>query len=204
MSNMEGKKSVEEKVPPKEKLITMTEEQLADLRKSILEETSEILKEMSDERDRLRAQLERDSALKQVENKGQFADPSLRVIRNGTLSPVDHQSAVAAPYINDPSMKYRFINRTNEALYALRRHQGYEPILDEDGNEVRYMDGLLTKMPMRKYEETILAERNARKLLKKQAAKNASENFVEIARREGVEVTGDGLKVDVTRGSNKE
>ena len=201
MSNM---KSVEDKVPPKEKLITMTEEQLAELRKSIVKETAEILKQEDDKRERLRVQLERDSALKKVDNKGQFADPAMRVIRSGTLSPVDHQSAVAAPYTTESSMKYRFINRTNEALYALRRHQGYEPILDESGNEVRYMDGLLTKMPMRKYEETILAETRARKMLKKQAAHNAAENFAEMARREGVEVTGDGLKVDITRGSDKE
>jgi len=190
--------TVETLVPPKEELLTMTKEQLDGLKEVIISETAAKMMMDPDFRDKLRLQLERDSAIRIVENQGQFADPALRVVKSGSLGPVDHQEAVAAPHKTDPSMTYRFINKDNEALYQLRRYQGYEPIRDEKGNEVRYMDGVLAKMPKRKYDDTIGAEREARKMLKKQGAKNTADNFIEMGRRQGVKVES-SVKVDVTR-----
>lgn len=190
--------SVENMVPPKEQLIQMTPEQLKELREQIVKETTEKMME-SDYVDRMRASLERDSALRKVDNQGQFADPALKVIRSGSLAPIDHQEAVVAPHKTDSSKKYRVVNKANEELYQLRRYQGYEPVRDEDGNEVRYMDGVLAAMPKARYEETIEAQTNARKMLKKQAAKAQTEKFIEMGRRSGLEVTGSGIQVDVGR-----
>lgn len=194
--------SVENLVPEKEELVQMTKEQLEDLKRVIIEETSAKMMMDPDFRDKLRLQLERDSAIKKVNAKGQFADPALKVIQSGSLTPVDHQEAVAKPYKTDPSKTYRFINKDNEALYQLRRYQGYTPIKDESGNEVRYMDGVLADMPKAQYDETVGAQREARKMLKKQAAKNAHENFIEMGERMGLKTEG-SIKIDVAKDSKE-
>lgn len=191
-------KPIESIVPPREDLITMTPEQLAELKQQIIAEATKAITE-GDYFERMRVSLERDSALREVENKGQFADPALKVIRSGSLTPIDHQEATVAPFKTDPSKMYRVINKANEELLQLRRFQGYEPVKDADGNEVRYMDGVLAEMPKRKYEETIGAQVQARKLLKRQGSKNAANDFIEMGRRSGLKVEGDGVKVDVSR-----
>lgn len=190
--------TVEGMVPPKDKLITMTEEQLESLKALIVEETAAKMTMDPDFRSKLRLQLERDSAIKVVDARGQLQDPALRVIQSGSLGPIDHQEAVAAPHKTDPSMTYRFINKDNEALYQLRRYQGYEPVRDAKGNEVRYMDGQLAKMPKAQYEDTIGAQTRARKMLKRQASKDSADNFIEMGRRMGLKTEG-GVKVDITK-----
>jgi hypothetical protein len=198
MAKLSKENTVEKLVPPKEELVSMTDEQLEALKKTIVEETAAKLMMDPDYRDKLRLQLERDSAIRRVEHRDQFADPALKVMQSGSLGPIDHQEAVAKPYKTDPSKTYRFINKDNEALYQLRRYQGYEPIKDDSGNEVRYMDGVLAQMPKAQYDETIGAQTKARKMLKKQAAADAKENFKEMGRRLGIETEGH-VSVDVQK-----
>lgn len=191
--------TVQAMVPPKEELITMTREQLEELKRSIIEETARRMED-APYMERIKLALERQEATREVDVQGQFADPALRVITGGSLAPLDHQEALARPYKTDPSMVYRFINKTDDNLHRLRRAQGYEPIRDANGNEVRYMDGVLAQMPREQYDETIGAQTKARKILKKQASKKHSEEFIEMGRREGLKMLGDGVKVDITRG----
>lgn len=191
--------NVEELVPDKEDMLMMSVEQLNEIKQQIAAETAKMLAESPDMIEKLRLTLERDSAIKKVDARGQFADPALKIIQSGSLAPLDHQEAVAKPHKTDPSKVYRFINKTNEALHELRRHQGYEPVKDEDGNEVRYMDGVLAAMPKERYDQEIRAQTEARKLLKKTSARKAAEEFKEMANRQGSGSIGHGVKVDVDK-----
>ena len=195
---LDPENTVEKLVPPKEELLTMTMEQLKELKEIIIEETSAKLLMDPDYREKLRLQLERDSAIRKVEARGDFADPAVKMIRSGSLTPIDHQEAVARPYKTDPSKTYRFINKDNATLYQLRRYQGYQPIKDAEGNEVRYMDGVLAEMPKAQYEATIGAQTQARKMLKKQAAKDAHDNFLEMGARMGLKTEGN-VQIDIAK-----
>lgn len=199
LKNVREQGSVEELVPPKEELLTMTRAQLDEIKQQIVAETARKLSEDPDMVEKLRLTLERDSAIKVVENKGQFADPALKVIQSGSLAPLDHQEAVAKPHKTDPSKVYRFINKADENLYSLRRHQGYEPIKDETGNEVRYMDGVLATMPKERYDREIRALTEAKKILKRTSARKAADDFKELAAREGSGSVGHGVRVDIEK-----
>jgi len=189
--------SVEELVPDKDELITMSVEQLTMLKDRIMAETAQALAGDVDFMAKLRLQLERESALRTVENQGQFQDPALKIIQEGPLGPVDHQEAAIAPYKTDKSMNYRVINHRDETLRALRDYQGWKAVRDADGNVVRFMDGTLAEMKKTRFDETIGARVRANRILRGSLGENEAENFKEKAAQEGLKTFGDGLKVDI-------
>ena len=194
------KKAVQELVPEKEQLITMTPDELEELKKRIIEETARQIMESPDHIERLRISMEKASALRDVENRKEYADPALVIMQSGPLGPIDHQEAVAAPFKTDPSMAYRFINHMDDTIRAVRAAQGWEPVLDEKGNVVRHMDGTLAKMPKRKKKDTLDARVEANKRLRKQSVHLEAQRFKEAAARQGVQTTGNGLQFDKTVG----
>ncbi len=188
--------SVIDKVPDKEELVTMSTSALTELKDKIVAETTIMIMESEDFREKLRLQLEQASALREVENQGQFGDPGVKMAESGSLGPIDHQEAVVGPYKTDKLMKYRVINNHDDALNALRRYQGWKPVLDVDGHEVRYMDGTLAGMPKMKYDETIGARITANKLLRGQKSADQAAKFADEGAKDGLQTFGDGLKLD--------
>lgn len=188
--------SVIDIVPEKEELITMSASALTELKDKIVAETTQMIMESEDFREKLRLNLEQASALKTVENQGQFADPGVRMVQSGSLGPIDHQEAVVGPYKTDKLMKYRVINNHDDTLNALRRYQGWHPVLDVDGHEVRFMDGTLAKMPKEQYDETIGARITANKLLRGQKQADRARTFAEEGAEDGLQTFGGGLKLD--------
>ncbi len=188
--------SVIDKVPDKEELITMSASALTELKDKIVAETTQAIMESEDFRERLRLQLEQASALRTVDKQGQFSDPGVKMVQSGSLGPIDHQEAVVGPYKTDKLMKYRVINNHDDTLNALRRYQGWKPVLDVDGHEVRYMDGTLAEMPKIKYDETVGAHIQANKLLRSQTQTGRAEKFAEEGAKDGLQTFGDGLKLD--------
>lgn len=189
--------SVESLVPEKDALITMSPDQLQTLVAKVQAETAALMADSPDFINKVRLQLEQNSALRTIENQGQFADPGVKVMQSGPLGPIDHQEAVIRPHMTDPSMKYRVINHRDETLYAIRRYQGYEPVRDAEGHEVRFMDGQLAQMPKDHYNETIGARVVANKALRRGAGLAESERFKDEARSKGFKTFGEGLKIDV-------
>lgn len=184
-------------VPPNEELITFTADEIEKLKASIVEETTTKIMESPDFRERLRLQLEQSSAMRSIDIRDRVADPALIVMQSGPLGPIDHQEAAVAPFKTDKSMKYRVINHRDETLNAVRRYQGWEPVRDKDGHEVRFMDGTLASMKIAKYDETIGAQTRAKKMLRRQSAELETERFKETAQSKGFETFGEGLKIDV-------
>lgn len=182
-------------VPPKEELVSMTKDEMDILVKNIEEKYAKKFEEAMDSVERLRTSLEKDSELQYVKNRGQFADSDIEIRQLGPLGPVDHQMGVIKSSGVEDKLKgkqARFVNN-NPELRALRRHQGYEPVLDKDGNEVRYMDGTLMAMPEERYKETIVKPRTQRKALHKRSLRT---RFDETARKAGIETFGDGIQYD--------
>lgn len=188
--------SIIDGVPDKEELVTMSASALIELKDKIVAETTMMIMESEDFREKLRLQLEQASALRTVDKQGQFSDPGVKMVQSGSLSPIDHQEAVVGPHKTDKSMKYRVINNHDDTLNSLRRYQGWIPVLDVDGHEVRFMDGTLAKMPKEKYDETIGARVTANKLLRGQAQATRAKEFAEQGAKDGLSTFGDGLKLD--------
>ena len=189
--------SVESLVPDKEELITMSANQLEALVGKVQAETAALMADSPDFIAKIRLQLEKNSALNTIANKGQFADPRVEVRQLGPLGPIDHQEAVIHPHMTDPSMKYRVINHRDETLYAIRRYQGYTPVRDAEGHEVRFMDGMLAQMPKDHYNETIGARVAANRALRHSRGHAESERFKESAASQGFKTFGEGLKIDI-------
>ena len=86
----------------------------------------------------------------------------------------------------------RFVN-TRSDMRSLRRFQGYDPILDADGKEARYMDGVLMGITKERHKEEIQKPREERKRFR---AESIGARFKEDAAKAGVEVIGEGIVYD--------
>ena len=86
----------------------------------------------------------------------------------------------------------RYVN-TRSDMRSLRRFQGYEPILGDDGKEVRYMDGVLMGITKNRHKEEIQKPRDERKRFR---AESVGARFKEDAAKAGVEVIGEGIVYD--------
>lgn len=182
-------------VPDKEEMVNMSKDQLEELKKEIRSEYEKKFEELEDRYDKLRLAMERDDALKKVSAKGEFADPKLVIRQDRPLGPIDHQEAAIENSGVRDQLKGkvpRFVS-TNPELRSLRSAQGYRTVKDKNGDEVRYMDGVLMAMPAEQYEETIKAPKKARKQLYRDSIR---QRFEEKAEQFGVSVEGDGVKID--------
>lgn len=194
-TTMKSDNRFDKSVPEKDKLVTMTKEELEDLVNDITKEFREELEKTSNRTEALQIALEKDSAIAKVNAKGQYADRDLSITQLGPLGPIDHQKAAIVNAGVDDQLKdkaYRFVS-TNPELRALRRSQGYEPILDSRGNEVRYMDGTLMAMSKAKHQELVRKPVETRKAIHRAAIKQEFENK---AIRAGVVPTGEGIVLD--------
>lgn len=125
-------------------------------------------------------------------NVGAPKKPGIRVSKRSHNVP-DHQSILVEANKDKLKGKVgRFVN-TRSNMRSLRRYQGYEPIIGGDGEEVRYMDGVLMAMPEKRHEEEIQKPREERKRFR---AESIGAKFKEDAAKAGVEVIGDGITYD--------
>lgn len=179
----------------KEELVTMSREELKSLMTETMEEYKNKIEAAEGEIERLKATYERDEDIKYLRNRGQFADKDIEIKQRGPLGPIDHQQVAIKNADVEKKLKgkrARFVS-TNSELHSLRRAQGYEPVLDKEGNEVRYMDGVLMAMPEERYKKEILEPNRARRELHRRAIR---ENYEEAGRRRGVETFGEGIQFD--------
>lgn len=106
--------------------------------------------------------------------------------------PVDHQKLAADPHRERPDLQghvLRFCNNKPD-IRSLRRSQGWNPVLDADSNEVRYMDGVLMSMEKNKYQKTWLKPKKDKKTFREHA-REISERFHNRGKELGVETYGD-------------
>ena len=105
----------------------------------------------------------------------------------------DHMSILADAHKGKLKDKIgRFVNNRPD-MRSLRRYQGYDPILDDKGKEIRYMDGVLMGIPIEKHKEEIQKPREERKRFR---AESVGSRFKEDAAKAGVEVIGEGITYD--------
>lgn len=182
-------------VPKKEEMVTMSKADLEKLLSDVRSDFEKRIAESDDRIEKLKLKYEKESAEKHIRTKGEYADKDLKIRQVGPLGPIDHQArSIDVAGVRDKlkGKRARFVS-TNAELRSLRRSQGYEPVLDKEGNEVRYMDGTLMAMPADRYENEIAEPARVRKELHKRAITN---RFREDAAAAGVEVIGDGIKYD--------
>ena len=178
-----------EELIQREDLVQMTHEQLAQLKADIVSEFDQRIRDAEDRFKALEETYKKQEALAFVDRRGEPTGvEGVEIMQRGPLGPIDHQGRIVKEYADKlKGKKARFVTTSDPELRALRRSQGYEPVRDEDGNEVRYMDGVLMAMPERKYEETIKAPKIARK---KRHAAGIENKFKETAEALGVESHG--------------
>lgn len=196
------KEQVPDKFPDKEEVVTMTKSELEELKESIRESMRDEIREATGP-DKLKKILEQNSVIKDLTDSGEERiGGRVQVNSNPTLAnmkPIDMQARIAKEYADQLKGKVpRFVS-TNAELRSLRRFQGYEPVRDAEGNEVRYVDGVLMGIPAERYAEEIEKPRQQRKAM---AKPDRTEQFFEKVREAGLEPYGDGITYDqeVTNG----
>lgn len=186
-------------VPEKEEIVKMTKEELEKLIQGVKDSFAEQIKEATGP-DKLRAVLEQNSMINEIKNAGEDrVGGKVKVLRNpatlANLKPLDRQQALAREHAEQLKGKVpRFVNNDAD-LRAMRRYQGYEPVLDSDGNEVRYVDGVLMAMPEKRYTEEIEGPRRARKALAEESRKSEFQERLQGV-SDSVEVFGSGITYD--------
>ena len=131
----------------------------------VIEELKNKLNEAETSNERLRISLELQ------EKKAEAKDPSKPsgIEYGPSFNPANVLDKVGVPYAKkEPDKQFRYIS-THPTVYALRRGQGYEPVLDEKGVEVRQGDTVLAKMPKERFNEEIVMPRKETKVLRKEA-----------------------------------
>jgi len=182
--------NVRDVLPSGDELVTMTKEQLEALKSEIKGEFEARMIAAEDRVEKLRLKYESQEAESYVNRKGQ--DQRI-VVHSRAMGPPDRMDLIANEHSDKLKGKVaRFVTERPE-ITSLRRSQGYEPVRDEDGKEVRYMDGVLMAMPERKYQEEIAKPVRERRALNKKAA---VERFKGTAQNYGFEVEGAGIQYD--------
>lgn len=182
-------------VPSKEEMVTMSKAELDTVLQKVKDEFAEKLDKANDQIEKLKLSYEKDSTVKHIKNRGQYADDSITINQLGPLGPKDHQALSIKNAGVEEKLKGkvgRFVNN-NPELRSLRRSQGYEPVRDKEGNEVRYMDGVLMAMPKDRYKQEVAEPAKVRKDIHKRAIRG---RFEEVAAKHNVEVFGDGIQYD--------
>lgn len=186
----ESEGTLKEKQPPREELVTMSKEQLDKLIEDIRAEASAKIEEAVSQVDKLKVKYEQQEAESYVKRQGA---ESIEVRPNRDFGPPDRLDLIANEHGGKLKGKAsRFVTDRPE-IRSLRRSQGYEPVRDEDGAEVRYMDSVLMAMPERKYREEIAKPIADRRQINRRAV---VDRFKGSAERSGVKVEGDGIKYD--------
>jgi hypothetical protein len=132
---------------------------------AIIAELRQQLKEAETQNDKLKISLE----LQEAEYKSKMTSKPSGIKYGPSFNPASFLDQAAEQYVKDaPDQKFRFIG-THPTVYALRRSQGYEPVLNGKGEEVRYMDAVLAKMPMSRFDSEVKKPREEIRTMKKAA-----------------------------------
>ena len=188
-----GENELKEKLPPKDELVTLSREELDSLLETIRAEAAEKVAEAVSQVDKLKVKYEQQEAESYVKRRGEDTNSQITVRPNRDFGPPDRLDLLANEHRDKLKGKSaRFVTDRPE-VRSLRRSQGYEPIKDGDGAEVRYMDSVLMAMPERKYQEEIAQPVAERRAVNRRAV---VERFKGSAESAGVKVDGDGIKYD--------
>lgn len=178
-------------LPSEKELVTMTKDQLDELKKAIREEFEVRMAEAESQVDKLKLKYEERDAASYLERKG--SDKGQRIKVSSPLGPPDRMDLIAKEHSGTlKGKKARFVTDRPE-IVSLRRSQGYEPVRDKDKKEVRFMDGVLMAMPERKYQEEIAKPVEERKAINRSSA---VEKFRGAAEGMGFEAEGVGIQYD--------
>lgn len=196
---MEGVKTFDEKVAEFDEemakdsgqdlqdVIKMSKKELDGVIQGIVKRYDEQLAAAMDMNEKLKLTLAMQSEKLEAVGKMTASRAKLKVL-NVDHGPPDHQQSLVK--LHEDKLKgkaHRFVN-TRADLRSLRRAQGYDPVLDGEGNEVRYMDGVLMTMSQEKFDRTIKAPKDARKAFRREGI---VERFKETGQKHGVETYGD-------------
>lgn len=190
---MEDKQQVN--VPEGDELVTMSKQELKDTMKEVMDEYDKRIQEAESRMEKLQLEYEKKEKKSYINRRGQESTANrIQVNQSGPLNPIDHQSRLLEQHKDKLKGKVpRFVTTGNEELYSLRRTQGYEPVRDEDGNEVRYMDGVLMAMPEGRYREDVQKPKEERKALHRSSIE---ENFKQQGESQDVRTEGN-IQFDV-------
>lgn len=177
-------------LPEKDELIQMSKSDLDTLIEGVVQKHNSEISEMKSHVERLEGELKKREQVSYLQRRGQesLRSKGVEVHQSRPLNPIDHQSQLVKENADKLKGKQPRFVTNNESLRSLRRAQGYEPVRDEDGNEVRYMDGVLMGIPERRYKEEIESDREYRKSLRRQQLKS---NLEQRGAESGVETFGD-------------
>lgn len=170
--------------------IMMSKADLKELVSDINKEYKDKLDSAATEIERLKLTLERQEKLNDLTaTKRDPNAPKIEVRHNpANFNPIDQHARLAKPYIQANKDKYyRYINSRSDQASS-RRAQGFEPVKDAKGNEVRYHDSLLAEMPRRQFEEEIVKPVQDLRDHKRRSIKS---DFEAVADREGIKTFGD-------------
>lgn len=189
------KESQGEKVPGKEELVTMSRKELNELIQGVKDEFAEEIKEAKAGNEKLQKVLEQNSVVDDIKHRGATAESRIKVHGSNqpyvNLKPIDKQAEMVKEHKDKLKGKVpRFVNNDPD-LRSLRRYQGYEPVRDDDGNEVRYVDGVLMGIPIERYNEEIAKPREAKKNIARSGIADQFRESVERYSGGSVEATGD-------------
>jgi len=138
---------------------------------------------------RLEAQLEHFDKKALIDHPEKAVPTRIQVLSFG---PKDRLSIMSAEYMKqNPDRHYRFIN-THQTVYALRRAQGYEPVKDAKGEDVKYMDCVLASMPENRFQDEIVKPKEA---LSKHHHGDTLAAFKDTGTEEGIKTFGE-IKYD--------
>lgn len=189
-----GENELKDNLPEKDELVTLSKKELDDLIETVRKDAAEKVDEAVSQVEKLKIKYEQQEAESYLKRRGEETNSKITVRPNRDFGPPDGMDLIAKEHSAKLKNKAaRFVTDRPE-IRSLRRSQGYEPIRDGDGAEVRYMDSVLMAMPERKYQEEIAQPIAERKAVNRRAV---VERFKGSAENAGVKVDGDGIKYDV-------
>lgn len=130
----------------------------------------------------------------QIQREMDQFKPSVRAKRPEKMAEamtrIDRSQEIVDQYAGkNPSMKYRMCN-VNPDVQALRRNQGWEPVLDEKGGFIRNGDLLLMSMDKQKFRESVQKPKETKRALRRAAVASIQEQFASVGDQAGVETYG--------------
>lgn len=190
---MEDKNQVE--VPEQDELVTMSKDQLKETMREVMSEYDKRIEDAESRMEKLQLEYEKKEKQSYMNRRGkESTSRRIQVNQTGPLNPIDHQGRLVEKHKDKLKGKaHRFVTTSNEELLSLRRSQGWEPVHDEDGNEVRFMDGVLMAMPEGRYEKDVQQPKEERKALHRSSIE---ENFKSQGESQDVQTEGN-IQFDV-------
>ncbi len=180
----------------KAELVQMSVADFKAMLSEVVKTFNEEIGEMRTQQDKLVATLERESTVQNIKS-ARTGGPAVQVI-GVNYTPKTATDIIEEKYKDkiDGTERKRWVN-TRETLRSLRRAQGWTPILDEKGDEVRVGDTSLMKMSEERYQREVRGPQNAQRDDRRRATKESVDSDLrETAKRAGAQVVGPGIVYD--------